>query len=294
MRKSTMMVTAILALLCLAAQHAHAISLKKAMDLNLVEATITSNGGYYTKGLHMELTNKTKNYIEINIDPALVFQAGDASYQDLVILGDETISVDGNSTQSIDLQTFCARSSASVPVKGIGYTLSYQGDSAMIEALSYIKQNNLINDLGQSAVWALTNDLPLAAVFDGAQTEFSRLFIRYLASLTKQAMPEYYVQYKLRHDAQNRAVFDFRNAKIFVDMEWNVKKLNRNVDLEILKEDGSVYKDASGSEFVGADGTHIMTIMFDATKEIPGTYYVRIRDHDNQVLQLKKVKVGII
>ncbi len=294
MKKSTLMAMAILALLCLSVQYAQAISLKKAIDLNIVEATCISNGGYYTKGLHLEVKNKTNDFMDIDIDPALVFQCGDASYQDLVILGNETISVNGNSTQAIDLQTFCARSSASVPIQGLGYTISYQGDSTMMEALNYIKQNNLFNDLGQSAVWALTNDLPLAAVFDGTQTEFSRLFIRYLAELTKQAMPEYYVQYKLRHDAQNRPVFDFRNAKIFVDMEWNVKKLNRNVDLTILREDGSIYKDVEGSEFVGADGTHIMTIMFDAAKEKPGIYYVRIRDHDNQVLQLKKVKVGII
>src|SRR5437016_6054822 len=70
------------------------ISLKKALESKMIKLKAISTGGFCGKCMRLSIINQSKIALDINIEPALIFRPSDTSYQDLVLLGNETISID--------------------------------------------------------------------------------------------------------------------------------------------------------------------------------------------------------
>lgn len=137
--------------LCLSSQ-ASAFSgkttLRNALYTGLV--TVHAKAGiqhYNEKGLSLKIANTSKKTLELTIDPALVFRPDDTSYQDLVITGNISMTIEPGKSKNIDLQSYCAKSYARAPSGDIHFAYWKQADSNMIRVLDYAQRNRLSNDI---------------------------------------------------------------------------------------------------------------------------------------------------
>ena len=92
------------------------VNLKQAMDNHMVniKATATSQG-YHSKGLKLDIENKTGSDLRITMDAGIIFRPMDTSMQDLVLAGEEMLAIAPFKSGSTDVQTFCAKAHGGAP-----------------------------------------------------------------------------------------------------------------------------------------------------------------------------------
>ena len=262
------------------------ISLKKAMTSRLVTVNAVSNGGYCNKSIHLDLTNNTSEVLNVDIDPALIFRPEDTSYQDLVVLGSETIVLSPKKEQGIDLQTFCGKSYAHSPIPNICYHYIKQGDSGLIKTLIFAKNKSVDIYLAQRAVWSFTNHYRLNTVYNYSDPGRSEEFVKYICSVTNRKVPEYFWQHSLNNAANAPAILP-GDGKIYVDMNWGNEGY-RQMYVAIYRDNGEVYRKIYGDEVIDKYG-HRISVEMNSDRDPKGTYFVRLHDETGKIWAEKKV-----
>jgi hypothetical protein len=261
------------------------VKLKSAMASKMVSVTAIGNGGAMGKKLHLDLVNNLSVPLEVVVDPGLIFRPVDSSYQNLVAVGEEKVTIEPGAGASLDLQTFCGKSYARSPFMNLNYNFWKQGDSVMIKALGFIREHKLYSTVGQCAVWSLTNNHSLAGIYD--QTEISKKFAGYMSVLTGRKLPPYYVTNKIT-DVPGTVAYNPAVDKYYVDFEW--KPLSaRNMHVYVLKEDGTLLWEHK-KDIISHEG-HKAIVELDPGKLARGKYVVELSDDDNFVWQSYEVMV---
>jgi hypothetical protein len=276
--------------LSFAGQAAVRISLKKALASKLVTVVATSTGGYSEKSLKLGITNNSKSDLNIDIDPGLIFTPEDTSYQHLVVLGNETLAIGPSATKNVALTAFCGKSYARGPMPNLPYRFWLQGDSNMIRTLIYAKTNSVDRSLIQRAVWVFTNGYCLNSIYTSAFPRMSEDFAKYVASLRKARLPEYFSEYQLE-SRMGQPVLVAENAKVFVNMHWGHEGY-RHMYLTIYKENGDIYKKIEADQIIDKYGFTVL-VEFDTKRDPKGTYTVQLRDDDHKIWDQKKVIIGM-
>lgn len=104
------------------------------------------------KGLTLFIKNLSKEPLVVSVDPALIFEANDTSYQDLIIPGSETLYAGVGKTQSLDIQTYCAKGWSKSPEQSIKFSLKKQADSNTIKTFQFLRKINASKYLTQQTV----------------------------------------------------------------------------------------------------------------------------------------------
>jgi hypothetical protein len=263
------------------------ISLKKAMSSKLITVTAVSTGGYCAKSLKLKLKNNSPRLVNVDIDPGMIFQPEDTSMQDLVLYGNESFVLSPSADSDITLQTFCGKSYAHSPLVNQPYHFLRQGDSNMIRTLNYAKTNNLDVQLVQNAVWVFTNHHSLSSVYAYAYPRESESLGRFLASMMKLKLPEYFIQYKTETRA-GQPVISPKQTKLYAVMHWGAGEGFRNMHLIILHENGTVYKTIEADQVIDKYG-YTVKVEFDPRRDPKGTYLVKLYDDANKIWDQKKV-----
>jgi hypothetical protein len=265
------------------------MSLKQAMQTNQVLVSAHGTGGYMGKCLKLDMTNITCDPIDITIDPALIFVPGDTNYQNLVVVGDESVELQPDKKETIVLQTFCGKSYAGSPAPNLNFNFWEQGDSVMIKTVKFIRENKYLNHLGQSAVWTLTNGKCISTIYDPSDIESSKKFIAFEALLRRLPVPDYFSYYRIDTSAGSMSCIS-ANGKQYVELDY-AEDLSRNVYTIILDENGLPYCNQKITEHI-ENGNHSVTIMFDKKQDREGIYAVLLRDDNNNILGKKYIRVG--
>ncbi len=265
------------------------VSLKRAMGAKLVSVSAVSTGGYCDKSLSLTLTNNTEKEMNIDIDPALIFAPADTQCQYLVLLGNEQIVLAPAEKKSITLQTFCGKSYARSPYKGIKYTYLKQGDSGLIRTLDYVKKKTIDIGLAQRAVWTFTNGYCISTIYKHENPAMSEDFVKYVASVRKTKIPEYFTEYKLNNRA-NQPVIMTNQEKVYVNLHWGHEGY-KHMYVSIYKENGELYKEISADQVIDKNGYRV-AVEFDPRRDPKGVYKVQVHDNFKKIWQEKKVVVG--
>lgn len=251
---------------------------------------VSTNGGFMGKGIELALTNNTQHTVQVYIDPAMIFVPKDTNYQNLVLLGNEYITMVGGETKAVKLQTYCGKSYAHAPHRGLEYKYWQQGDSNMIYVLDKVKRNRISATLAQSAVWMFTNNHCVSSVFDYNNPDVSRNFVSYICDRLNIIPPQYFVRRKINENETDRPVYLDGSDTTYVDIHWNFAP-KRNLHVCIFDSKGEQLEEIVDNETISKEG-HTVIATFPPDKYPEGTYYVRLFDDDNSVYINKKVYVG--
>lgn len=278
----------LIALLCALTNQSKAITtsgLKTAMEKGQVTvAAITTGKSYHGRALRLQINNTTRQPVQLKVDPALIFKPEQPGYQDLVLPAEEMIALAPGGSTEIEVQTFCGKMHALAPANKLSYKLWKQGDSTMIKVTQYIRRNNLYDDLGQAAIWALTDRHNLDGIIDTDRPKISAELLALLTKLTNWPRPEYFKLYRLDTTA-GQPVFQKRMLKIIADMQW---KLNepKAITLGVYDQAGALVQGVLDGKTM-AKGGYKMQVQFEAEGAPPGNYFMRLKDGNSLMKEIK-------
>jgi hypothetical protein len=264
------------------------VDLSQGIKTHLLSATgIATGSSYKGKGLKLTITNKSGSAIRVRVNQGVIFRPEADGPQPLVLAGEEMLRLEPFKEGSVEVQTFCADSRGSAPSASLNYSFSHVGSDTLIKLLQYVKKNAMLDDLGQAAVWVLTNGHTLNNVYDPYRDIASKKLVDYLATLTGLPAPDYYVMNQRSQEA-GAPVYTPKTLKIFAQFE-HVLAAPEKLTLGVFKEDGSMLKRVFENRNFGK-GAHRHRVEFEATGVEAGNYYIRLMSGQT-VLQEKKVLV---
>lgn len=266
------------------------VYLLEAVEKQLVHYEVTrTRKPFNHKGLKIAITNTGKEALVIKIDPALIFAPEDTTYQDLMLPGNDMLYVGPGRTNSIEVQTYCAKSAARSPGHELKFRFKLQGDSSIIKTLDYMRQIGVNTELAQKTVWFLTDaHKDLSNVYDGAQQEQSLKMIQFLSKMYAIEIPGYRTERTINTTAGAMARSE-TILKLHVRLEWD-QHAPETLSLSIFNENNQ--KVASYFEDMAVrKGRAEITASFETASYPKGDYYVRVYNDIGHVI--KEVKVPL-
>lgn len=261
-------------------------SLTTALANHQVEMIAIKNAeSYHGRGLDLHLKNNTTKPIIINIDPAMIFTASDTADQDLVIVHNEAVVIGANSTQTVTVQCFCAKSYGAPPTENMRYTYKRKGDTIMVQVLRYIIDNHINTDIAQDAVWVLTNNHPLSNVYPTDMASYE--LVSLMAKLLHRSMPELYV-YTTKNDTPTRVAYNPKPLKMMAKFEY-IATEDQVLTLGVYNDSGKNVQAVFDNKPFGKGG-HRFTVEFEAADVPAGKYYIRLI-REGQVMKEQVVSV---
>lgn len=264
--------------------------LLEAVEKKMVHYTVTrTTEPFNNKGLKIAITNTGKEALVIKIDPAMVFEPEDTAYQDLMLPGNDMLYVGPGRTNSMELQSYCAKSAAMSPGHELLFRFKKQGDSSMIKTLDYMRQIGAGTELAQKTVWFLTDrNKDLSSIYEDGQQEQSLKLIQFLSKLYSIEIPGYRTERGINTTpgaiAQSEEVL-----KLHVRLEW-VQHSPETLSLSIFNENNqriaSYFEDKAVRK-----GRAEITASFETTSYPKGNYYVRVYNDMGNII--KEVKVPL-
>jgi hypothetical protein len=255
------------------------------MEKGLVTvAAITTGVVYHGKALRLQVSNNTRERLQITVDPALIFRPDDKAYQDLVLPAEEMLAIAAGGMAEIDVQTFCGKLHAAAPGSKLTYKFWKQGDSSLIKVTQYIRKNKLYDYLGQQAVWVMTDGNDLEGIIDPARPKQSADLLALLVKLTGKSAPEYFRYYKLDTVA-GQPVFKKRVLKIISNIDWKLEEA-APITLGIYNATGDLVQGVLDEKQM-AKGGYRMQVQFEAEDAPPGNYFMRLKKDDKLMKEIK-------
>jgi len=266
------------------------INLLEAVEKQMVHYSVTrTKASFNSKGLTVAITNTGKEALVVKIDPAMIFAPEDTTYQDLMLPGNEVLYVGAGRTNTLEVQTYCAKSAARSPGTELKFRFKKQGDSSSIKTLEYMRQISAGQDLAQKIVWFLTDERKdLSSVYEDNQKEQSLKMIQFLSKLYAIEIPGYRTERGI--DTTPGAVALSETVlKLHVRMEWE-QPGPETLSLSIFNENNE--KIASYFEAMAVrKGRAEITASFETISYPKGNYYVRVYNDIGNVI--KEVKVPL-
>jgi hypothetical protein len=264
------------------------VDLSHAIKTSLVNVTATTTGKIFRgKGLKINISNKSGRALRVKMNNGVIFKPDSSGVQPLVLAGEEMLIIEPFKQGSIEAQTFCANSNASAPSLNLGYSFSHVGSDTLINLLLYLKKNNMLDELGQSAVWVLTNNHSLNNVYDPYRDNMSKKLIEYLSTVTGLPKPDYYTTTTMSQNP-GAPVYIPKVLKIYAEFEQTLASPQK-ITLGVFNEEGTMIQPVFVDRNFGK-ATHRHRVEFEASGVRPGNYYIRLKSGD-EVLQEKKVVV---
>lgn len=264
------------------------MSLLDAASKSMVQFEVKrTRQSFNQKGLTLFVTNSGEEALVLKVDPALLFEASDSSYQDLMLPGTELLYVGPGKTNSVEVQTYCAKSAARSPNSELIFKFKKQADSNVIKTFDYMRNIGAKTDLAQQVVWFLTDkDQDLSGVFHFSQEKESILMAQFLSKLLHIPIPQYRTVRGVNTEPGQIAQ-TVQVLKLYVNMEWEqaspeVLSLSifnsRNERVASYFEDKQVRK-----------GKGKITASFETVDFPKGEYSVRLYNDIGNVIQEVKV-----
>lgn len=143
--------------------HSEAISLDKALNSKMIsiECKGIDTMAHYGKCLSVSITNNHSQSLEVEIERGMVFLASPTSYQNFIVTRPEIVALGPGQRISTAVNAMCIESSDMGPGGETDFYFQGRTDDTMGILLAYLDENNLMNPLGQEAVWTLTERYPL-------------------------------------------------------------------------------------------------------------------------------------
>ncbi|MGL1887166.1 MAG: hypothetical protein OCD76_11700 [Reichenbachiella sp.] len=264
---------------------ADTLSISDAMLKKRITVVASGNGGLGKDAAHLVITNNISTDLNIEIGAGLMLKSVDEGAQDLIILEEEILYVKARSVVAYDMFGACTQLSNYGPKSGEAYNITSAVHADLVKMAKIIAENEMQSSIGQSAVWAFTDNRDIEGVFDGGHVDASWDLAKIVAEYRRETPPK-------REEIENwprmsspRVVYSSR-----VDLVYHAPR-DTKVQLAVYDSLGEVVSEqfALKSTF---GGVHIYTIGINNMLYQEASFTARLKDANGNVLVEKLMVNG--
>jgi hypothetical protein len=243
------------------------ISIENAIKNNIISCSITSSGGYKGNCIDVEIVNLKSRKIIINIEAGRNFESKDTTAQDILVVKEQFLVLNAGETKQTKVFGFCSQSHNSSPENGSQYSVGKMKDKETVLLAQFLGKNDEYPiSAMQKAVWAVTNQLPIASIFNEDRDSILSLQ-KFVSNLIKSEMPWYSINYVEREDN----LFTDEAKSIHGVLE---KELEKDAVIKVVVYD--VYNTSHNRiEFTVEEDSGSHPIVVNVSNLPKGKYYVR-------------------
>ena len=172
----------------------NAISIESALKHNLISYEIVNNGSYQGECVQINIQNKTSRALNVTIEPGRNLISIDTNKQDILIVKEALFTLNPMGSIVKNLLGFCSQAYKNAPSEGEKYLVGEMKDTNIIRLAEHLNKNKYPISAMQSAVWALTDNRPLASIFHEDRDSIVGLQ-EFLSYHKKQVTPWYSIEY---------------------------------------------------------------------------------------------------
>jgi len=140
------------------------LNLQSALNKKLVEAKVSSLGGYQGFCIHLTLKSLSKDSLIILVEAGRRLNSLDDKNQDILIVKEQIIALRTREQKSFDVKGYCCQAHNHSPYKGAKYDINKLADSNLVCLANYLNANEFDTNAEQEAVWALSDKRPAANI----------------------------------------------------------------------------------------------------------------------------------
>lgn len=249
---------------------------------------VTTAAKYTGSSVRLTITNTGNTQIIIKINTGVILKPDNPAYQQLVLPGGETLTLKAHEKGEIDAEVFCNNAIKDCPVAGLHYSYYRIGGEELLKVLEYVREHALFDHLGQTAVWSITNYLPLSCVYDSSNALQSENIIAYIAEVTKREKPKYFITYNDYEKPGQRACMG-RTEKIYVPFDITLNS-SETLSVSLYNLKGVLVKEIAEPQLFDAGKHHITAIILPGHLEA-SKYIVKLKNTE-KTLQEREIKAA--
>lgn len=234
------------------------------------------------------LVNTSRDLLKVKIDVGTVLTPDSSSYQPMILAGEELLVLQPSGSASMLVQTFCGNSPKACPSSGHGFRYSGIGSDTLVTVMKFVKANNLFDDLGQYAVWAVTNNASLSNIYDANRPEVARQLLDVISKATGRKKPDYYTINAPSEQVPDMPAYVPKPLKIVATFRI-ITKESKRLTLGVYNDMGNTVQSVFEDREFPATG-HEFGVEFEAADVPAGFYYIRLKEGDI-IIEEKRVKV---
>lgn len=264
----------ILVLICPFFIHSQSTSLVQALEKGLITLEAAGLGGYSGECLQATVTNVGKRTLRIVLEPGMVFQSQDTMLQDLLVVDKEEYLLAANQKRNFKLVSYCCEMHRGGPGAGAVFQLVSQPNDKLGQVARYLYQNYLNkNPMAQQAVWSVSDNADLSAVWDRNQPDKSKKLIEFLAQLTGRPVPWYRAEYAKAAPGPQMA----QRPMMMIEADWEFTlPENDSLTLAVFNAEGQQV-DVLMTDKLYSSGIYTFTFSYKTNRLPKGVYWFRMR-----------------
>ena len=249
-------------------------SLSQALSEGLVTLQAEGLGGYNGESLQATVTNVGKRAIRIVLGPGMVFQSKDTTLQDLLVVDNEEYLLAANQKHSFKLVGYCCEMYRGGPGQGSVFQLVNQSNEKLSQVATYLYRNYLDkNPMTQQAIWSVSDNADLSAVWDRNQPEKSKKLIEFLAQLTGRPVPWYRSEYAKAAPGPQMV----KRPMMMIEADWEFTlPENDSLTLAVFNDAGEQV-DVLMTNKLYSSGIYTFTFSYKTNRLPKGVYWFRMR-----------------
>lgn len=249
-------------------------TLSQALAEGLVILQAEGLGGHAGECLQATVTNVGKRPLRVVLGPGMVFQSQDTTLQDLLVVDNEEYLLAANQKRSFKLVGYCCEMYRGGPGTGSVFQLVNQSNEKLSQVAQYLYKNYLDkNPMAQQAVWSVSDNADLSAVWDRAQPEKSKKLIEFLAQLTGRPVPWYRSEYAKAVPGPQMA----KRPMMMIEADWEFTlPENDSLTLAVFNAEGQQV-DVLMTNKLYSSGIYTFTFSYKTNRLPKGVYWFRMR-----------------
>lgn len=165
------------------------ITLEEAIAKKMVSCKFVSNGNYSGESVAVSLTNLTGTPLNITVPVGTVFKPNDEGDQDLIVVEQQAIALNGKASVKQVLDGFCMEAHDSAPAPDNGMKLSRTSNPKLQELATFLNGKGYDSETVQSAVWAVVDNDGVSEIDN--EDEKGKALRTFICKLTNQPDPWY-------------------------------------------------------------------------------------------------------
>ncbi len=252
------------------------VKLGDALQSKKININVHGNSAstHYLEPLVAELTNAGNEAMTIAIESGDMFIPDDAAKQNIVVTGNQMLTLQPNEKKSVKIKGMCTESSDGCGSDETTYKFQAAGNANLKKLATFIDSKKYQTSTAQYAVWSLMNNDDLNSIYGADSTEENDLK-KFMASLTGKT-------FAIKNKTDYRTNYYAPPVEsVGGNFEYNFNKA-KDVQIAMFDKNGILVRELFNQKKVAA-GDHKFHFEFDSGVYTDDVYYFKLIV-DNEVM----------